>query len=72
MKEKIRENGDKIKQNKVLPYLVSNVVEVSHVYVVNVSVKYEFTLHNRFLIWIRRQRTGLLRTATLRVKASAL
>jgi hypothetical protein len=30
MKEKIRENGDKIKQNKVLPYLVSNVVEVSH------------------------------------------
>lgn len=28
MKEKIRENGDKIKQNKVLPYLVSNVVEV--------------------------------------------
>jgi hypothetical protein len=29
MKEKIRENGDKIKQNKVLPYLVSNVVEVS-------------------------------------------
>ena len=29
MKEKVRENGDKIKQNKVLPYLVSNVVEVS-------------------------------------------
>lgn len=28
MKEKIRENGEKIKQNKVLPYLVSNVVEV--------------------------------------------
>jgi 26S proteasome regulatory subunit T5 len=28
-KEKVRENGDKIKQNKVLPYLVSNVVEVS-------------------------------------------
>jgi 26S proteasome regulatory subunit T5 len=28
MREKIRENGDKIKQNKVLPYLVSNVVEV--------------------------------------------
>ncbi|KAG8812526.1 26S proteasome regulatory subunit 6A, partial [Serendipita sp. 400] len=26
MREKIRENGDKIKQNKVLPYLVSNVV----------------------------------------------
>jgi 26S proteasome regulatory subunit T5 len=29
MREKIRENGDKIRQNKVLPYLVSNVVEVS-------------------------------------------
>ncbi|KAI0802081.1 P-loop containing nucleoside triphosphate hydrolase protein [Irpex lacteus] len=28
MKEKIRENGEKIKQNKVLPYLVSNVVEI--------------------------------------------
>ncbi|OJT10382.1 26S protease regulatory subunit 6A, partial [Trametes pubescens] len=27
MKEKIRENGEKIKQNKVLPYLVGNVVE---------------------------------------------
>lgn len=29
MKEKIRDNGEKIKQNKVLPYLVANVVEVS-------------------------------------------
>jgi len=29
MKEKIRDNGEKIKQNKVLPYLVGNVVEVS-------------------------------------------
>ncbi|KAI0345988.1 26S proteasome subunit P45 [Trametopsis cervina] len=28
MKEKIRDNGEKIKQNKVLPYLVSNVVEI--------------------------------------------
>lgn len=28
MKEKIRENGEKVKQNKVLPYLVGNVVEV--------------------------------------------
>lgn len=31
MKEKIRDNGEKIKQNKVLPYLVGNVVEVSWV-----------------------------------------
>ena len=30
MKEKIRDNGEKIKQNKVLPYLVGNVVEVRH------------------------------------------
>lgn len=29
MREKIRDNGEKIKQNKVLPYLVGNVVEVS-------------------------------------------
>ena len=29
MKEKILENGEKIKQNKVLPYLVGHVVEVS-------------------------------------------
>jgi hypothetical protein len=28
MKEKIRDNGEKIKQNKVLPYLVGNIVEV--------------------------------------------
>jgi ATP-dependent 26S proteasome regulatory subunit len=28
MREKIRDNGEKIKQNKVLPYLVGNVVEV--------------------------------------------
>ena len=28
MKEKIRDNGEKIKQNKVLPYLVANVIEV--------------------------------------------
>ena len=28
MKEKIRENGEKVNQNKVLPYLVGNVVEV--------------------------------------------
>ena len=31
MKEKIRDNGEKIKQNKVFPYLVGNVVEVSWV-----------------------------------------
>lgn len=30
MVEKIGDNATKIKQNKVLPYLVSNVVEVSN------------------------------------------
>lgn len=29
MKEKIRDNGEKVKQNKVLPYLVANIVEVN-------------------------------------------
>ena len=28
MKEKIKENAEKIKVNKTLPYLVSNVIEV--------------------------------------------
>ncbi|KXN88111.1 26S protease regulatory subunit 6A [Leucoagaricus sp. SymC.cos] len=28
MREKIRDNGEKIKQNKVLPYLVGNIVEI--------------------------------------------
>jgi 26S proteasome regulatory subunit T5 len=30
MKEKIKENKEKIKLNKTLPYLVGNVVEVLH------------------------------------------
>jgi hypothetical protein len=28
LKERVRDNGEKVKQNKVLPYLVGNVVEV--------------------------------------------
>lgn len=31
MKDKIKENTEKIKVNKTLPYLVSNVIEVSRV-----------------------------------------
>lgn len=31
MKEKVADNAQKIKQNKVLPYLVGNVVEVSEI-----------------------------------------
>lgn len=43
MKEKIRDNGEKVKQNKVLPYLVGNVVEVCttlHVYEAELTDKY--------------------------------
>lgn len=32
MKDKIKENSEKIKVNKTLPYLVSNVIEVSFLY----------------------------------------
>jgi 26S proteasome regulatory subunit T5 len=38
MKEKIRDNGEKIKQNKVLPYLVANVVEVRRRLVCSLSL----------------------------------
>ena len=39
MKEKIRDNGEKIKQNKVLPYLVANVVEVRTRLVLDLSFR---------------------------------
>lgn len=38
MQEKIRDNGEKIKQNKVLPYLVGNVVEVRALVVASQSL----------------------------------
>lgn len=38
MKEKIKENKDKIKLNMQLPYLVGNVVEVRPLYVVILNV----------------------------------
>ena len=34
-KEKIKENTEKIKVNKTLPYLVSNVIEVRSVYLID-------------------------------------
>jgi len=40
MKEKIRDNGEKIKQNKVLPYLVGNVVEVVHLAIRNLQLSH--------------------------------
>jgi hypothetical protein len=38
MKEKIRDNAEKIKQNKVLPYLVGNIVEVRNLCVSKIIV----------------------------------
>ena len=40
MKEKIRDNKEKIKQNKVLPYLVGNVVEVLKTFSVHCASAY--------------------------------
>ena len=53
MKEKIRENGEKIKQNKVLPYLVGNVVEVRICTAFTVSLLF---IVSRFLMWTLRAR----------------
>jgi ATP-dependent 26S proteasome regulatory subunit len=39
MKEKIKENKDKIKMNKQLPYLVGNVVEVCRSWEHDLSLK---------------------------------
>ena len=71
MKEKIRENGEKIKQNKVLPYLVSNVVEVSST--VHSEVTTPAHPCYRFWSWILRPRmTARTETRTLHAKANAL
>ena len=53
MKEKIRDNGEKIKQNKVLPYLVGNVVEVRICTTFTVSLLF---IVSRFLMWTLRAR----------------
>jgi hypothetical protein len=42
MKDKVKENQEKIKLNKQLPYLVRNIVEVSHVYAHNYLYFYTF------------------------------
>ena len=41
-KDKIKENKEKIKLNKTLPYLVSNVIEVNHI---QIEMKKFFQLH---------------------------
>ena len=52
MKEKIRDNGEKIKQNKVLPYLVGNVVEVS----LSPATHEMYSDKTRFWIWTQREK----------------
>ena len=47
MKEKIRDNGEKIKQNKVLPYLVGNVVEVRTTSVCTLDLVLQIVLDSR-------------------------
>lgn len=62
MQEKIRDNGEKIKQNKVLPYLVGNVVEVScpkrgsGMEMEQALIMLMYGYANRFLIWILMQK----------------
>lgn len=50
-KEKIKENTEKIKVNKTLPYLVSNVIEVLIVLILVKMVLKEYCSHRKFLCW---------------------
>ncbi|KAG1770834.1 26S proteasome subunit P45 [Suillus placidus] len=59
MKEKIRDNGEKIKQNKVLPYLVGNVVEV-----LDVDPESEDDGANRDLDSMRKGKCAVVKTST--------
>ncbi|KAH9912688.1 26S proteasome subunit P45 [Epithele typhae] len=59
MKEKIRENGEKIKQNKVLPYLVGNVVEI-----LDVDPEVEEDGANRDLDSMRKGKCAVIKTST--------
>ncbi|KAI6123929.1 26S proteasome subunit P45 [Pisolithus croceorrhizus] len=59
MKEKIRDNGEKIKQNKVLPYLVGNVVEI-----LDVDPEGEDDGANRDLDSMRKGKCAVVKTST--------
>ncbi|KAI0917188.1 26S proteasome regulatory subunit 6A-A [Taiwanofungus camphoratus] len=59
MKEKIRDNKEKIKQNKVLPYLVGNVVEI-----LNVDPEGEEDGANRDLDSMRKGKCAVIKTST--------
>ncbi|KIK57242.1 hypothetical protein GYMLUDRAFT_173292 [Collybiopsis luxurians FD-317 M1] len=59
MKEKIRDNGEKIKQNKVLPYLVGNVVEI-----LDVDPEGEEDGANQDLDSMRKGKCAVVKTST--------
>ncbi|KAF4577312.1 26S proteasome regulatory subunit 6A [Pleurotus pulmonarius] len=59
MKEKIRDNGEKIKQNKVLPYLVGNVVEI-----LEVDPEIEEDGANQDLDSMRKGKCAVIKTST--------
>ncbi|KIJ54553.1 hypothetical protein M422DRAFT_24501 [Sphaerobolus stellatus SS14] len=59
MKEKIRDNGEKIKQNKVLPYLVGNVVEI-----LDVDPDVEEDGANQDLDSMRKGKCAVIKTST--------
>jgi 26S proteasome regulatory subunit T5 len=59
MKEKIRDNGEKIKQNKVLPYLVGNVVEI-----LDVDPESEEDGANQDLDSMRKGKCAVVKTST--------
>ncbi|KAG6854118.1 26S proteasome regulatory subunit 6A-B [Blastosporella zonata] len=59
MKEKIRDNGEKIKQNKVLPYLVGNIVEI-----LEVDPEVEEDGANQDLDSMRKGKCAVIKTST--------
>ncbi|ELU38264.1 26S protease regulatory subunit 6A [Rhizoctonia solani AG-1 IA] len=59
MREKIRDNGEKIKQNKVLPYLVGNVVEI-----LDVDPEVEEDGANQDLDSMRSGKCAVIKTST--------
>ncbi|KAF9562606.1 26S proteasome subunit P45 [Agrocybe pediades] len=59
MKEKIRDNAEKIKQNKVLPYLVGNVVEI-----LDVDPEIEEDGANQDLDSMRKGKCAVIKTST--------
>ncbi|KAL5482365.1 RPT5 [Sanghuangporus weigelae] len=59
MKEKIRDNKEKVKQNKVLPYLVGNVVEI-----LDIDPEGEEDGANQDLDSMRKGKSAVIKTST--------